>query len=117
FRRYLGQQPWKLRLLWVFITHQNHAGDPGAGYFLSGVRAVYRLFSSLGRFQRRRTALQNHPPPLPVEEWDWGTEDNDPYSPARGARLCVYIRKNKAGRDAATDARMAGHEESGRWFG
>jgi hypothetical protein len=109
----LGQVPRNRRLLWCLWTHQNLAGDTAlhaaarAGS-LKGVKGVYRLFH-----------LDAHDPDddekchpeSPAESWEREWMDC-----AGLPALAFVCTKNKAGCDAATEARAAGHHDVAAWL-
>jgi hypothetical protein len=101
------------RLLWVLIVHQNKNGDTAlhaaarAGN-LKGVRGLYRIFHL--RSCHPYFDLDDYgEADLPPEYWGWGAEEGlDEY--ANRPALDFVCMKNRAGRDAAGEAREAGHE-------
>ena len=109
----ISQRPEQERLLWVLITHQNGAGDTAlhaaahAGN-LTGVKAIYRLFHGFDYYD-----VDEDVEDPPVEYWDWAAMD-DSYSnlPA----LDFVCTRNRAGRDAAGEARAAGWEDLAVWL-
>ena len=105
--------------LWhLVLTHRNEAGNTAlhvaarAGV-LDVVTAVYRVFH------------RDTPPgpgddwreegvELPAEEWEYdeGMREADEHVPG----LLFLLMKNAEGRDAAGEARAAGHEAVGEWL-
>jgi hypothetical protein len=107
------------RRLWVLLTHQNKNGDTAlhaaarAGN-LRGVRGLYRIFHhrSCHPFFDLDYYDETDPPP---EFWEWGPEVGlDDY--ANRPALDFVCMKNRAGRDAAGEAREAGHESLAVWL-
>ena len=115
FGRQLSQRPDQVRLLWVLTTHQNLSGDTalhaaGRAGSLRGVKAVYRLFH-LDDFDVDNENRGPESSSPPAEYWNWAdvTEYYDRHAPLPA--LDFVSTKNVAGRDAAMEARLAGHEE------
>jgi hypothetical protein len=130
FGRGYAQTPTLWQEHWLLITHQNLAGDTALHAAartgqLKSLKALYRSF--------HRTSLSDiddslHDDPSswlqpagsdmwqehPVESWPWTMHDDDPltYLPP----LEFLGRKNRSGRDAAAEARFAGHEDLGTWL-
>lgn len=113
FGRQVWLQPRLSRLAWVLWTHQNLDGDTAlhaaarAGS-LHGVRAVYRAFHFEDIESDDRSAADAKE--TPSEFWVW---DGDPSAPLPA--LVFVCTKNKTGRDAAEEARIAGHDEVAEW--
>lgn len=118
FGRQISQRPGQERLYWVLMVHQNLAGDTAlhaaarAGN-LRGAKGVYRLFhfDDLDVDDETRGPDSEEPP---AEDWDWGRLENDPY--ATDPSLAFVCTKNLAGRDAAAEARAAGHNDLAAWL-
>ena len=122
--------PEKERQLWVLITHQNLAGDTAlhaaarAGS-VRGVKGVYRLFHMMNcldvddsfhddETSRAESADTDYPTEAPVEYFDWSTAEDEP--DAHLPALDFVCTKNRAGRDAAGEARSAGHKDLAIWL-
>ncbi len=118
------------RELWVLVTHQNLAGDTAlhaaarAGS-VRGVKGVYRLFHVMNcldvddsfhddETSRAESADTDYPIEAPVEYFDWSTAEDEP--DAHLPALDFVCTKNRAGRDAAGEARSAGHEDLAIWL-
>jgi hypothetical protein len=118
------------RQLWVLITHQNLAGDTAlhaaarAGS-VRGVKGVYRLFHMMNcldvddsfyddETSRAESADTDYPTEAPVEYFDWSTAEDEP--DAHLPALDFVCTKNRAGRDAAGEARSAGHKDLAVWL-
>jgi hypothetical protein len=118
------------RQLWVLVTHQNLAGDTAlhaaarAGS-VRGVKGVYRLFHMMNCLDvddslhddetaREESAATDYPTEAPVEYFDWSTAEDelDAHLPA----LDFACKKNRAGRNAAGEARSGGHEDLAVWL-
>ena len=122
FGRNLSQQPEREREFWLLVTHQNRAGDTAlhaaarAGN-RRGVKGVYRLFHRQDCFNVDSDdddpeSAQTDPP---AEYWDWeAMRDDYPYD--NRPALDFVCTKNRAGRDAAGEARAAGHEDLAVWL-
>jgi hypothetical protein len=122
--------PGKERELWVLVTHQNLAGDTAlhsaarAGS-VRGVKGVYRLFHIMDfldiddslhddESSWPETAATDCPAEAPVEYFDWSTAEDEP--DAHLPALDFVFKKNRAGHDAAEEARSAGHEDLAVWL-
>jgi hypothetical protein len=109
----IDKVPRKKRLLWVMWTHQNLAGDTAlhaaarAGN-LKGVKSVYRLFWCDSHDPDDDETCD---PESPAESWEW--EGNEGAGLPALAFVCT---KNRAGRDAAAEARAAGHDDIAAWL-
>ena len=130
FGRNFGQAPENVRKLWVLVTHQNLAGNTALHAAarvgnLRGVKGVYRLFHMFecldvddsfydDETSRPESADTENPAEPPVEYFDWATAEEDPYSHL--PPLDFVCTKNRAGRDAAGEARTAGHEDLAVWL-
>jgi hypothetical protein len=95
------------------LTMKNKAGDTALHCAarngdLDVVRGVYRLFCNDWLPGQQR--LSKNPP----AEYATNTGDIDEHH--YGPQLMFLIEKNVVGRDAAAEARMAGHEEVASWF-
>lgn len=121
FGKNLSQRPATERLLWLLVTHQNLVGDTAlhaaarAGS-LRGVIGVYRLFSRSNILDVDDQMSRPDSEVPPAEYWDWNDEfsKDDPY--ANRAPLDFVCTKNSAGRDAAGEARVAGHKDLAAWL-
>jgi len=130
FGRNFGNVPKKVRQLWVLVTHQNLAGDTAlhaaarAGS-VRGVKGVYRLFHVMDcldvddsfhddETSRAESASTDYPVEAPVEYFDWSTAEDEP--DAHLPALDFVCTKNRAGRDAAEEARSVGHEDLAVWL-
>ena len=107
FGRNLDQRPSVERLLWVLMVHQNLAGDTALHAAarvgnLRGVKAVYRLFHYADLDVDDEMSGPDSEE-IPAEDWDWGPVEDDPY--ATVPALAFVCTKNRAGRDAAAEAR------------
>lgn len=108
------------RCYWLLIVHQNLAGDTALHAAaktgnLPGVKGVYRLL--------HRSDVEDDPErgedsedPM-VEFWTFTGEDGDAEWDEFGCpSLAVVCMRNKAGRTAADEARLAGHEDVAAWL-
>ncbi|RKU43474.1 hypothetical protein DL546_002365 [Coniochaeta pulveracea] len=112
FGKNLWSSPRRLGLRWVLLTHQNLAGDTAlhtaakAGN-MKGVKSVYRLFwSSSSHDPDEDDDHETWSPEDAAENWVWERDEGDGL-----VALDFICMKNKAGRDAATEARAAGHDD------
>jgi hypothetical protein len=108
----IDKVPRQKRLRWVLWTHRNQAGDTAlhaaarAGS-VRGVKGVYRLFWGVESHDPDEDGdRENWPPESAAENWEW--EGNEG---AAMPGLDFVCAKNEAGRDAAAEAREAGHED------
>lgn len=116
FGKQLGFRPRVERLFWVLMVHQNLVGDTAlhvaarAGNF-RGAKTIYRLFhgDDLDVDNVRRGLDPDSGDPS-AEDWEW--DDFGSVIPS----LVFVCTKNHAGRDAAAEARIAGHEDLAAWF-
>lgn len=118
-RRAAKKRPREERLLWVLIVHQNLAGNTALHAAartnnLRGAKAIYRLFhgDKLDVDIERRGLDPDSSIP-PAEERDLYDPDDVDYALPS---LAFIYTKNYAGRDAAAEARAAGHEDLAAWF-
>jgi hypothetical protein len=116
FGKQIGFQPSLQQIIWVLMVHQTLAGDTALHAAartgnLRGAKAVYRLFhhDELDVDNERRGLDPDSGEP-PVEDWVW----DDTYSFL--SSLVFVCTKNHADRDAAAEARAAGHEDLAVWF-
>lgn len=116
FGKQLGFRPRAERLFWVLMVHQNLAGGTALHAAartgnLRGAKAIYRLFhgDELDVDNVRRSLDPDSGDP-PAEDWEW--DDSGSVIPS----LVFVSTKNHAGRDAAAEARVAGHEDLAAWF-
>lgn len=100
------------QLSWVFITHENNAGETAlhaaarAGNKM-GAAAVYRAF------HRMDLGGDLEDPDDPVG-WVWESQEGG--FPNHEPPLAFVCTRNKQGRDAAAVAREAGFEDLALWF-
>jgi len=114
-----SQQPEQERRIWVLLTYQNRAGDTmlhaaaRAGK-LESVKGVYHMIFGYEIVNDPELDSPNSDYP-PVEYWDWAdtTKYDQEFSRAPLDFVCT---KNQAGRDAAGEARVAGHEDVAVWL-
>ena len=128
--RNFGQVPEMVRRLWVLVTHQNLTGDTAlhsaarAGN-LKGVKGIYRLFHKFNcldvddslyddEASWPGSASNDVPAEPPLEYMDYSPSSDDP--DANLSALDFVCMKNLAGRDAAGEARVAGHEDLAAWL-
>lgn len=129
--RGFGMMPNHTRQFWLLVTHQNLAGDTALHAAartgsVKATKAVYRLFHREPIFDVDDRLL-NDPASwletakpeeigdeVPVEYFDFRTAEDEPefYLPP----LDFVCKKNQAGRDAAEEARSAGHEDLATWL-
>jgi ankyrin repeat protein len=113
----MGHQVGQERRYWLFLTHQNYAGETAlhaaarAGN-LVGAKGVYRIFHQMEATDDEERGPEADEPS--AEFWSTADFSDNPFFlvPA----LVFVGTKNKAGRDAATEARESGHEQVARWL-
>ena len=130
FGRNFGTNNDSVRQLWLLVTHQNRAGDTalhaaGRAGSVRGVKGVYRLFHAMDvlgvddslhddPMAWPESASTDCPAEGPIEYLDWSTAVDEPA--AHLPALNFVCTKNRAGRDAAEEARSAGHEDLAVWL-
>ncbi|KAI0521872.1 hypothetical protein F5B22DRAFT_594419 [Xylaria bambusicola] len=109
-----SQRPSEERLFWTFMTHQNKAGDTALhSAARSGqqivVVAIYRMFHMDALPSENDDAERGPDSKYPAVEHvlDWDEPE---------AALLFLTTKNSAGRDAAAEARHAGHIGIAEWL-